>query len=442
MGRKRRDASLAAPLDARKRRRPEQASGGWASLATDIVGLVTGRLLDDSDIAGYILFRAVCSAWRACTPPPAEHDPRNRPRGWIALCDGDAVRPEEAGEMALFHTRTGMRLLVGLPKLRGYRVVCFSDGLLVLVHKRSAAVRVLNPLTHAAVDFPSLASVYHEFIRDMCSFRTMNAAVCMTSSSIAVVVWFPHTQLVAAAEAGSDRWVYRKLYFRNALLFQERLYAILPGFFEIIQLYPTPPLGHDVVARVPYINGLYEMLLVEVGGRMLLVLSHHFARARPLQLQQSREGSKMKWFNQLSFKLYQVDLNNNSSRRKLTPVRCLGEQALFLSKTGCISVSVRDVPSLSGNSIYFSTNLHPVLMHSLTTGMSEELAAECQVHDREGRIRPSVRPFTIVDHLLTFCHPQEWTKGLMFHEYHFVPESFKELWKKIRAKEWQLRTPP
>jgi hypothetical protein len=53
-----------------------------------------------------------------------------------------------------------------------------------------------------------------------------------------------------------------------------------------------------------------------------------------------------------------------------------------------------------------------------------------------------VRPFTIIDHLLTFCHPKEWTKGLMFHEYHDgIPTSFKELWKKIRAKESQLPIP-
>jgi hypothetical protein len=72
----------------------------------------------------------------------------------------------------------------------------------------------------------------------------------------------------------------------------------------------------------------------------------------------------------------------------------------------------------------------------------EELAAQCQIHDRKERIRPSVRPFTIADHLLTFCHPREWTKGLMFHEYHVIPESFKELRNKIRAKYSQLRIPP
>jgi hypothetical protein len=117
---------------------------------------------------------------------------------------------------------------------------------------------------------------------------------------------------------------------------------------------------------------------------------------------------------------------------------------VFLSNAnnGCISVSARDLPSLSGNSIYFSVSSHPVLVHSLTTGLTEELGAQCKIHDEKRRIRPSVRPFTVADHLLTFCHPHEWTKGLMFHEYYFIPKSFKEPWKKIRAKESQLRTLP
>ncbi|CAM0871238.1 unnamed protein product [Alopecurus aequalis] len=441
MGRKRKHGASLSLAAACKRRRPEQASGGWASLPTDVVGLVTDRLLD-VDSADYIVFRAVCSAWRACTPTPGERDPRHRPRGWIALCDADAIRPDVAGEVAMFNPRTARCLRARLPpKLRGYRIVCFSDGLLVLLHKRDAVVKVLNPLTRAAVDFPSLASVYHEFVKHMYDLRAMNAAVCMTSSSIAVVVWFPSTPVVVAAEAGSDHWeiVHRNLCLNSTLLFQERLYGTLPGSesYVIIQVYPRrpPPLGH-VVADVPSIlrdRGLCGKYLVELGGRMLLVLCNLYA---PRTCQSTR------WWQQLSFRLYEVDLSNNSSSNpKLTPVSCIGERALFLSKNGCFSISARALPSLSSNSIYFSARIDPALMYSLTTGLSEELAAECQIHDRTERIRPSVRPFTIADHLLTFCNQHEWTKGLMFHEYYFIPGSFKELWKKIKAKEWQLQTP-
>uniref|UniRef100_A0A453QRV1 Uncharacterized protein n=1 Tax=Aegilops tauschii subsp. strangulata TaxID=200361 RepID=A0A453QRV1_AEGTS len=33
------------------------------------------------------------------------------------------------------------------------------------------------------------------------------------------------------------------------------------------------------------------------------------------------------------------------------------------------------------------------------------------------------------------------TKGLMFHEYHSIPESFEELRKNIKAKDSKLRIP-
>jgi hypothetical protein len=70
-------------------------------------------------------------------------------------------------------------------------------------------------------------------------------------------------------------------------------------------------------------------------------------------------------------------------------------------------------------------------------GAPEELAVSRQIlRDLQQRIRPSVRPFTLADHLITYCHHNEWARGLMFHEYHRVPESFVEL-----ARDSQPRIP-
>jgi hypothetical protein len=136
-----------ATLAACKRPAPAQAIGGWASLPTDIVGLITCRILD-GDVVDYISFRAVCSDWRACTPRPCDptlRDPRLRPRDWVALCDGDAVRPDDARQVAFFKPATRRRLRVRIRDLAGYRVVAISSGLLVLLHKRYNTVRVLHP---------------------------------------------------------------------------------------------------------------------------------------------------------------------------------------------------------------------------------------------------------------------------------------------------------
>jgi hypothetical protein len=352
-GRKRKGATLAT-LAACKRPAPAQATGGWASLPTDIVGLITCRILDN-DVVDYICFRAVCSDWHACTPTPCDptlRDPRLRPRAWVALCDGDAVRPDHAGEITFFHTRTARRLRVLLPELRGRRIVGITDGLLILVHKRNTKVSVLHPFTRVAVDLPSLAPAYHKSVRHH-RLLDMNAAVCSSASSIAVVVWFLSANVVLAADPNSD-WevLHRELYVGTTLPFQGRLYATSLCSNHILQLYPPPrqEAVAAVVGHVPY-----------------------FADRR--------------------------------------------DRALFLGGDRCLSVSARDLPSLSSNSIYFSLPRDPIVVHSLGTGLSEPLAKSCQIHDMNDRIRPSVRPFTIVDHLITYANPSEWYVFLAPQQY-------------------------
>ncbi|XP_044406813.1 uncharacterized protein [Triticum aestivum] len=290
-GRKRKGSTF-APLPACKRRAPAQPAGGWASLPTDIVGLVTRRLLGegDGDVVDYICFRAVCSYWRACTPAPRDsdlRDPRLRPRGWVALCDGDAVRPDDACEIAFFHTRTARRLRVPLPELRRHRVVGFTDGLVVLLHERTIAVRVLHPFTCDAVDFPPLLTMYLQVVRQKASLLDMNAAVCSSASSssadssIAVVVWFPYTDVVLAADPGSSDWevLHRGFYVGCALPFQGRLYATMSCSSEIVQLYPprrkaVPLENHVVIAHAPHSadREVCTFYLAESGGRMLLAV--------------------------------------------------------------------------------------------------------------------------------------------------------------------------
>ncbi|VAI82725.1 unnamed protein product [Triticum turgidum subsp. durum] len=377
-GRRRIGPSL-APLSACKRRRTTEASG-WASLPTDVVHLVTSRLLA-GDVLDYIVFRAVCFGWRSCTSDardPTLRKPDLLPRGWVALCDGDGVRPDDAGEISFFHTRTARRLRVRLPELRRHRIVGFTQGLIILLNKRTAAVRVLHPFTRVVVDLPSLVPVFHDAVRNRNSLLDMNAAVCSASAtSIAVVAWFPWTHVVIGAEAGRPTWevLHRGLFLRSILPFQGRLYAtvVKGGSRKIMQLYPRSP--HPVLAHVP----------------------------------------------------------NN-----------FGDPSLcnyFLSRDRSLSVSARDLPSVNSNSIYFSLYRDPVVVHSVRTGFSERLALSCQIHDGKDRIRPSVRPFTIADQLLTYCHPHEWTKGLMFHEYHSIPESFEQLRKNIKTKDSKLRIP-
>uniref|UniRef100_A0ACD5UKT5 Uncharacterized protein n=1 Tax=Avena sativa TaxID=4498 RepID=A0ACD5UKT5_AVESA len=430
--RKRRGPSLPPPSACKRRRTPEVS--GWASLPTDIVHLVTNRLLA-GDVVDYIVFRAVCSGWCACTSDPRDptlRKPDLLPRGWVALCDGDGVRPDDAREITLFHTRTASRIRVRLAELRGHRIIGFTQGLVILVNKRTVAVRVLHPFTRVAVDLPSLVPVFHDAVRNRNSILDMHAAVCSASAaSIAVVVWFPWTAVVLGVEAGRTTWevLHRGLHLRSVLPFQGRLYATMGDSREIVQLYPRRS-PHPVLAHVPNHFGdprLCKFFLVECRGQTLLAV-YYYSAVQP-------RGADP--FQQIAYKLFALDIDGG----ELTPVNGLGGHALFLNGDRCLSVLARDLPSVSSDSIYFTLRCHPVVVHSASTGFSERLAMSCQIHDRKDRIRPSVRPFTIADHLLTYCHDREWTKGLMFHEYHSIPESFEELAKYIKAKDSELRIP-
>ncbi|XBI49193.1 hypothetical protein VPH35_112797 [Triticum aestivum] len=160
---------------------------------------------------------------------------------------------------------------------------------------------------------------------------------------------------------------------------------------------------------------------------------------QPAPYANGSEWNALDWSRRIVCRLYAVDLN--SQRYKPIPVKSIGDRALFLSGDRCLSLSASDLPWVSSNSIYSTLPQYPILVYSPGTGLSERLADSCQIHDKKDRIRPSVRPFTIVDHLITYCNPRVWSKGLMFHEYHYIPQSFEELIKKIRAQERELRIP-
>ncbi|CAD6255007.1 unnamed protein product [Miscanthus lutarioriparius] len=217
----------------------------WASLLPDLTQLIAARVLA-ADVVDYTSLRAVCASWRASTPSPRDpslRDARLRPRGWVALCDGDGVRPADACEVAFLCTATGRCVRVRLPKLRGHRIVGFTDGLLILLNKGTTAVRVLHPFTRVAVDLPPIAPIFDYMVKDQLSRAWVRAAVCMSQNSpdsIAVVAWFLNAAGVVVAERGSPCWytVHHSLQLASAVPFQGRLYGVVRNKMAVLQIYP------------------------------------------------------------------------------------------------------------------------------------------------------------------------------------------------------------
>uniref|UniRef100_A0ACD5Y231 Uncharacterized protein n=1 Tax=Avena sativa TaxID=4498 RepID=A0ACD5Y231_AVESA len=419
--------SVRSRFGGKRRRIAADETSVWASLPDDIVRLVADRVLIAGDVVDYINLRATCSDWRASTDSPLLGGHQHlRPRGWAALCDGDAARPDDVHEVAFFKPATGRRLRLRLPELRGHRIVAFSAGLLVLLHKRYTTVRVLHPFTRAILlDLPSLAPAFRLVGGTRDSLLRMNAAVftspaaaTATAAAIdAVVAWFPGTPAVLFAKPGDTGWdaVLLDIELQSVLAFRGRLYATTKASTNILQVYP-PTYNNTFPVDTPIPDALGDpssciYFLVQSHGRMLLAVRHYASTPTV----------------HTAFKVFEVDLE----RRRLEPVRGIGGRALVLGTDRCLSVSARDLPSISGNSVYCSSQ-YGVECFSLGGGPAglEWFAA----------LR-SVRPFTIVDHLITYCNHLQWARGLMFHEYQDIPDCLEELKRKIRKQDSQLHIP-
>ncbi|VAI18553.1 unnamed protein product [Triticum turgidum subsp. durum] len=385
------------PAGSCKRRATSIPTSGWASLPWDIADLISLRLLAE-DVTEYIRFRAVCSPWRSSTASPRDAtllDKRFSPRGWVALCDGDGVPVTAACKITFFHTSTGQRLAVRLPELHRQKIVGITDGLIITLDKDSSVVRVLHPFTRVIVELPPLATIFHTEINNFTSL--LSAAVCRADTSIAVVAWLTSAEMVICARQGHPSWVviHRDIMLHNTLPFQGRLYGTIPASGQLVQLYPPNPRG-AVVAHVP--RELVDIFrssyfLVESGGRMLLAVQHH------------RMGydicAEMEWWRYFTVTLFQVNVHGGD----LIPVNSLGDEALFLGKDRCLSISTMNLPCISGNSVYsYVSNKDPVVLHSLGSGSSEHTTMYTKVHYSNKMVRPSVRPFTLPDHLMTYCH--------------------------------------
>ncbi|CAL5087433.1 unnamed protein product [Urochloa decumbens] len=378
---------------------PAPEERDWTSLHQDITRLITERLLEE-DVTEYIAFRGVCTHWRSSTPSPRDPtlaDRRFHPRGWVALCEGTGVRPVDDEAITFFHTSSGKVRRLRLRELRGQRIVGFTDGLILLLDTATAAVRVLHPFTRVV---PQL---------------------------IAVVICFPNMPVVICAEPSRKDWriIHSLIQFTNTLTFNGRLYGVTRVKRQLVQVYPLNKRVVPVVAEVPKELGCprsCRYYLVESMGAMLVAVLHKISSEK---------------FN--AFTLFKVDL----SRHELTRVPSLGDRALFLSYDRCLSVSTMNQPSISNNCIHFAMPMarYPVTVHSLSDGSFESLSVPCLDDKPAVGDWTSVQPYTLADHLLTYCHHREWSRGIMFNELHSICSCWNKLSKKTTEQDSEVVVP-
>ncbi|TVU49908.1 hypothetical protein EJB05_01250, partial [Eragrostis curvula] len=122
----------------------------------ELVSKIADHLLAD-DVTEYIRLRAVCKPWRSSTADPSLLEPRFFPRYWLLLAR-EHLRDDSEAERFV-NVRTGTSLHICLPDPDQYTHRGNVEGLLLLHHTFSDTICLLNPLTTALYDLPTMHAV-------------------------------------------------------------------------------------------------------------------------------------------------------------------------------------------------------------------------------------------------------------------------------------------
>ncbi|KAJ4793024.1 F-box protein (DUF295) [Rhynchospora pubera] len=344
-------------------------------------------------IADLLCFRAVCRVWRSLSPDPRSLASRFRPRRWIMLAHGSA---DLTVPQTFLNLSTGRSLRISLPNLYSHSIVATTDGLLVLIQENTYLVRLFNPFSRFMVDLPPLCS-------DLLSRDYFGAAMSYsdgTDEDPTIVLSWEFGRRLLRAKPGDQTWMFKSENDLPGFKHNPRLGLFFQGSFYITNMsgqvcsisldcnllcelvFPDRQPGWD--------DQLCRSYLVECDSTILLVLEYYFV---------GRSGPSP------TIEVYKADLDNN----RLVLIESIGDYALFLGLNRVLSVSDKDLPSIRGNSIYMCNgNLNdPVIIYDLKCHQCEPISGQTVIHNREMQLRPSVRPFTLPDHLITYCsHPQ------------------------------------
>ncbi|TVT97565.1 hypothetical protein EJB05_57196, partial [Eragrostis curvula] len=184
----------------------------WANLGGDGPTGLIAELVLTGDVADYARFRAVCRAWRRCSPEPHSSrggalDSRFFPRRWIML---DKAFPDTRRHRFL-NVSTGECIRVDLPELDNQQNTLLAvtpEGLLLLLHEPTLVVRLLNPLLRQLIDLPPVTSLLPPELKgDDCEIGDdlgLYGVGVTGDSTVAFCFSFP--TVLAVAKPGDYHW--------------------------------------------------------------------------------------------------------------------------------------------------------------------------------------------------------------------------------------------
>ncbi|TVU08777.1 hypothetical protein EJB05_42189, partial [Eragrostis curvula] len=344
----------------------------WASLRPDLIHRLADSVLATDDIDHYMDFRAVCRAWRASTDDPKANprDPRFHPRRWVAL---NEVHHDD--ECRLFaNLATGRFVRKDMPMLRKYFVAGAAGGQLVLADRspRHAAL-VLNPFTGGLIRFKAA----------MPSSEMEVAAHVVRSSTPTLVLVCGKSRAIYCADPDDKCFYFPELEESR---------------FSVPMVWTTIVGGIYAAAREDEGRCMSRFSPVVYKIRLMVksLFSDHFTDKEIDALTDDfiveSEGETLIVFKLLrDMKVFKLDTVTDMAQ----PVKDLGNRALFISNSRCLSVNASKLRSVVGNCIY-----HMVVENPSTLDFG--VCVYSLKDKREVMLHHGTPPLTVV-HLLS-CH--------------------------------------
>lgn len=427
----------------------------WANLGTELIEDITGRLLA-LDLTEYIRFRAACKPWRDCTDDPRARcgmDSHFRPRDWIALphCASPSRR-------VLLNVATGARADVDFPELNTHHHFGAADGLLVLCHKATNAVRLLNPLTGMLTEFPAITNVRAVEPPHSAVLRALRSSEPDTILLDALKIHVPDPSAIdgvgiddstspptlllclrkglwniVCAKPGDQHWVsvhygeqrvtphnaLGKILFHSLISLGGRCYVAMPDG-DIMAVDPGPTTGPLCrTPRMVYLiretprmvhsdrTGVFSYL-VRSQDRMLMVryfYSPHLANGGgPGGFGYKPTETFMSHGCPSRMELFEVDL----AGRQLIPLSGIGDRAVFVGQTHTVMISTEKFPKIAANAVYLNYYLQRRRRFGIyhfengTTTPARELRHR---QDGDGRFSPCACHWELDDYLI--CDVQQ-----------------------------------
>ncbi|XP_044960549.1 uncharacterized protein LOC123411653 [Hordeum vulgare subsp. vulgare] len=398
------------------RRLADPAQSTWAALHTDLLELIASRVLA-IDLLDYVRFRAVCLRWRVATPCPRGRgvvDPCFHPRQWMMFPEGGGLYPGHPallGYVSFFNLSTGTFVRVTLPCFRNHSVLDCPDGLLLLRHNESTAIRLLHPFTGDVVLFPPLSSIFPQlaklgcFISDFDKIqhtRFVRASVSVNlAGTVSMVLGLSGLDRVAYASTSDRQWTptsWKMKRLHSALPFGGSLYVVDVGWdlepSRILRINPPEDSNPSSWSAIPpqmVVTCPVELLrmpeMVEYNSELFLVGDN--SGCSPVVL------------------VRVADLLNGVPAMPLTSI---GDQAIFIGGWN-MAVNSKSLPSVQANSITIVNAIGGLAGRGTLPQYDLGNGTWSQVFDGHFLDGPMPRPYSLVLHVATCCQRLFWNSG-------------------------------